>query len=226
MSGFRRRLMMAQRDNVPVVPCPYNTDGLVFWLDGIEKGNTAGAWTDLIGGIKFTPTSEGAVVENQDNFYFPAASSLYPKGFESTATLSSTLDTTIEVCYIPENATHCLFIYQNDSPNFVFYKSGNNITFIQHGNTYTYVMTLGNPYTISLNLSSGLVNGTQISPNAGTDFWKNSGTFYIGSRNSSGQNPFKGTLYSIRLYNRRLSSLEMKANQEIDNQRFNLGLTI
>lgn len=226
MSEFRRRLMMTKSGGSPTPTCPYVTDGLVFWLDGIEKGNTAGAWTDLIGGIKFTPTSEGAVVENQDNFYFTSASSLYPKGFESTATLSSTLDTTIEVCYIPEVATHCLFIHQNNSPNFLYYKSGNNITFIQREKTYTYVMTLENPYTISLNLSSGLVNGNAISPNAGTDFWNNSGTFYIGSRNSSGQNPFKGTLYSIRIYNKRLTSVEMLANQQVDNQRFNLGLTL
>lgn len=208
------------------VECPYITSGLIFWLDGIEKGNSAGLWRDLIGGIKFTPTSAEAVIKNQDNFYFTAASSLYPKGFESNGTLSSTLDTTIEVCYIPENATHCLFIHQNSSPSSLFYKSGNSITFIQRENTYTYAMTLGNPYTISLNLSSGLVNGNSISPNTGTDFWNNSGIFYIGSRNSSGQNPFKGTLYSIRIYNRRLTSSEMLANQQIDNQRFNLGLNL
>lgn len=221
---LRRRAMMTKKSKE--VECPYITSGLIFWLDGIEKGNSAGLWRDLIGGIKFTPTSAEAVIKNQDNFYFTAASSLYPKGFESNGTLSSTLDTTIEVCYIPENATHCLFIHQNSSPSSLFYKSGNSITFIQRGNTYTYAMTLGNPYTISLNLSSGLVNGNSISPNTGTDFWNNSGIFYIGSRNSSGQNPFKGTLYSIRIYNRRLTSSEMLANQQIDNQRFNLGLNL
>lgn len=226
MSEFRRRLMMGINGGSPTPTIPYVSDGLVFWLDGLEKGRAAGKWTDLIGGIEFTPTSAEAVIENQDNFYFTSLGGTQPKGFVTNGTLSSTLDTTIEVCYIPENATHCLFIHQSSSPSSLFYKSGNSITFIQRGNTYTYAMTLGNPYTISLNLSSGLVNGNSISPNTGTDFWNNSGIFYIGSRNSSGQNPFKGTLYSIRIYNRRLTSSEMLANQQIDNQRFNLGLNL
>lgn len=52
MSELRRRMMMQQGGE----PLPeYIQDGLVFWLDGIDKGNITGKWIDLIGGIEFTP---------------------------------------------------------------------------------------------------------------------------------------------------------------------------
>ena len=34
-------------------PTEYIQDGLVFWLDGENIGNTQGYWTDLIGGNLF-----------------------------------------------------------------------------------------------------------------------------------------------------------------------------
>lgn len=33
----------------------YIKDGLVFWLDGIDKGGEEGKWVDLVGGVEFTP---------------------------------------------------------------------------------------------------------------------------------------------------------------------------
>ena len=45
----------------------YVQDGLVLLLDGIDKGNVSGAWTDLIGGKSFT--NHGATF-NDDNVQF------------------------------------------------------------------------------------------------------------------------------------------------------------
>ena len=46
--------------------CPY-VPGLVFWLDGIYKGNSSGNQTDLIGGHVFTNTG---AVSNDNHWYF------------------------------------------------------------------------------------------------------------------------------------------------------------
>ena len=50
----------------------------------------------------------------------------------------------------------------------------------------------------------------------------------IGCRMKNGVNEkfFKGTVHAIRVYDTILTMAEMLANQKVDNQRFNLGLTI
>lgn len=43
---------------------------------------------------------------------------------------------------------------------------------------------------------------------------------------ASGNNFFAGKIYSIRLYNRQLTSTEVAANLAVDNIRFSMGLTL
>ena len=52
--------------------------------------------------------------------------------------------------------------------------------------------------------------------------------YRIGSAAGGGasKHPFNGHIYSIRFYNRKLTQAEQLHNQQVDNLRFNLELTL
>lgn len=223
MSELRRIMMMFPRHvdgggggDDPTPELSYVTDGLVFRLDGIEKGENEGTWTDLVGGIVFTNNN---VINTDYGWSFNGSSSY----FYSTSVLTGSSNHTVEVCFKPNNTdTYCLFSCNNGTQyNILFYKSNNNITFSQYANTYTIVLSANQNYSVSLNLDRGLLNGTSISKNSNTDFWITS-DFYIGRRASGAY--FNGEIYTIRIYNRKLSQEEQLRNFSVDNKRFNLGL--
>ena len=141
-------------------------------------------------------------------------------------------DATVEICFIPQNASAAILTSSNhDMDRIELYKNNATYTFVDHRNTITYATTFGNKYTFSMNLNGGLFNGTQVNINSGTDYWSTNDSenrIRIGCRYniSSNANAFKGTIYAIRAYNRRISFAEMLNNQQVDNLRFNLGLTI
>ena len=199
----------------PTPENPYVTDGLIFRLDGIEKGENEGTWTDLVGGIVFTNKN---VTSTEYGWHFNGGSSFY-----STTVLTGSENYTVEVCFKPEATnTYCLFSCNNRTQyNILFYKSGNNITFSQYANTYTMALSANQKYSVSLNLDRGLLNGASISKNSSTDYWNNS-DFWIGRRSQG--TFFKGEIYAIRIYNRKLSQEEQLRNFSVDNERFNLGL--
>lgn len=202
--------------DAPAWETPYITDGLIFMVDGIEKGENEGTWTDLIGRITFTNNN---VINTDYGWSFNGSSSY----FYSTSVLTGSSNHTVEVCFKPNNTnTYCLFSCNNRTQyNILFYKSGNNITFSQYANTYTIVLSANQNYSVSLNLDRGLLNGTSISKNSNTDYWTTS-DFYIGRRAAGSY--FNGEIYAIRVYNRKLSQEEQLFNFNSDNTRFNLGL--
>lgn len=203
--------------DIPIWENPYIIDGLIFMVDGIEKGENEGTWTDLVGGITFTNNN---VTSTEYGWSFNGTSSY----FLSDSILTGTADYTVEVCFKPNNTnTYCLFMCnRNAQNNVLFYKSGNNITFSQYNNTYPLVLNANQKYSISLNLDNGLLNGASVSKNSGTDYWGGTNNFYIGRRSAGSY--FNGEIYSIRIYNRKLSQEEQLFNFNIDNARFNLDL--
>lgn len=214
----------------------YAQDGLVFQLDGINKGTTSGMWTDLIGNVAWT--NYGAT--SLDNCW----------QFSGTSYLSSldmseydVKDCSVEVC-IESSLT---------STNYIVFSDGSKMTFsyvsrfkgsdlwsargysgpgINNGSiTMGSTSDTGNGKRIvSINgtsgSSGGMVNGIlrqSVSVHYG------SGTkAIIGGRwnNNALDIPFTGKVYAIRIYNRHLTNDEMLKNQQIDNIRFNLGLTL
>ena len=82
-----------------VIPIPsadaYVQDGLVFQLDGIDKGNVEGAWVDRKAGRQFTLNN---CIINSDNIQF--------NGTDSKAVYNQLLDfgttTTVEVVFTRE----------------------------------------------------------------------------------------------------------------------------
>ena len=117
-----------------VIPIPsadaYVQDGLVFQLDGIDKGNVEGAWVDRKAGRQFTLNN---CIVNSDNIEF--------NGTDSSAVYNQLLDlgttTTLEVVFIKEKTSATIIssgdkvqliaLHTTSGYNYRFF-SGNQIT--------------------------------------------------------------------------------------------------
>lgn len=203
----------------------YIQDGLVFWLDGINKGSNEGAWTDLMGGHIYTNYGATAL-ENGWR--------LYKKYLRSADCnfLPANSNQTVEIVFKPTvNSGPQAIWMQNGSGNMttntvLLFWNGTAATFLQHNKTYTIPLTVNAYHCVSLNLTLGLVNGVKKDPNTNNDYWNNTSDYSaIGCRNS-GAAYFNGDIFAIRVYDRRLTEDEMLHNQQVDNIRFNLGLDL
>lgn len=203
--------------NKTAPPPEYITDGLIFHLDGIDKGPNSGSWTDLISGIEFTNTN---VVATQYGWQFDGTSSY----FRSTYIFPASDSYTLEICFKPITGAGTsyglLFSGANTVNNLVFYKATNTITWLQRNHTFNYTISVDAIHSISANLDSVLCDNSPISFNSGTDYWTSANVNYtwIGTRGSS--NFFKGEIYSIRIYNRKLTQAEQVNNYKADKGRF------
>ena len=199
-----------------VIPIPgadaYVQDGLVFQLDGIDKGNVEGAWVDRKAGKEFTLNN---CIVNSDNIEF--------NGNDSQAVYNQLLDfgttTTVEAVFIKEkNGGDIICSGTNVQLLSLYYT--NQIRFFS-GNQVV-GMPLPDPttiHTLSVPTSGRPILDQIAQPKTHKKFYDNVSTTntYVGF-------PFylKGKLYSIRIYNRNLTSAEMMKNQMIDIQRFNI----
>ena len=222
MSEFRRRLMMANSGAKPITP--YISDGLVFWLDGIDKGRVQGAWRDLVGHYLFKIVNGVTAIE--DGFVFA-------NPHEMMRNANAGIDIpyeegTIEVVCSYSSGT--AFIWQpgvNYSMCFCFY--GNRIGFAhQYGsqNLYSIPTDKRDASTIctySVTALDGYINMETMPVNGKTYFGINTRAT-IGSRGN--RDMYYGTIKSIRIYSRQLTYAERLANAQVDNERFNLGLNI
>lgn len=202
-----------------VMTADYISSGLIFQLDGINIGNNAGYWTDLIGGIKF-PIGMGKV---ENGFTFGA--------------LKITGDAAINFALTQQNYTIelvCNF-YTTNNRHYMFFGGGSSNLHIANVGGYMTVSASNNPRTkkyqvglplnlstISLNYDRCLMNKASVSY-SGEDYWSSSGSTASFSFDSGGF-AFNGSLCALRIYNRMLSESEMLHNQQIDIARFNIQL--
>lgn len=227
-----RRRQMAMSKKEPFVN-PYITDGLVLHLDGIEKGSTPEAWTDLINGIIFTKKAKG-VTFNNDNVQFGGSNNNCLQN-TSSYDFGTSYTITIELCYrdIPTSGTRTAFYaygttnrsisFQFLNGNCVVYSAGNG-TPPKNGN-----WTAETTGTYSVSTALVMQNG-ESKGFASTDNYisrKYVGSIIGGSgRGLTIYECLDGKIHSLRIYNRHLSEEEVLHNQAIDNKRFNLGLNI
>lgn len=212
--SYRRHKMMQSKN--PYDEYGYIKNGKIFHLDGIDKGETSGAWTDLIGGWVFSPS--GNVTFNDDNIQISSNGYLSHNGL-----MDGNRNATIEVVATMSTGS-LITLGIGRFPYICFYNDNGNICFLQNGNLYK-ITNDNNVHAISLNLNTGLYDGTTITKLSSIDYWANDGGYsYIGKRSRG--NYYTGKIHSIRIYNRQLSNKEQLHNQQIDNVRFNLGLTI
>lgn len=201
------------------IPIPsadaYVQDGLVFQLDGIDKGNVEGAWVDRKAGRQFTLNN---CIVNSDNIEF--------NGIDSKAVYNQLLDfgttTTLEVVFIKEKHTATM-IFSGDKVQLIAlcttsgwkyrHFSGNQVT----GQPFPDTTTI---HTLSIPTKGRPILDQIAQPKTYKDIYSVSDTTntYVGGYPSY----LKGKIYSIRIYNRNLTSAEMLKNQMIDIERFNI----
>lgn len=201
-----------------VIPIPsadaYVQDGLVFQLDGIDKGNVEGAWVDRKAGRQFTLNN---CIVNSDNIEF--------NGIDSEAVYNQLLDfgttTTLEVVFTREKVFGTI-ISSGDKIQLIALQetAGYQHEFFagiqKTGMVFPDTTTI---HTLSIPTSGRPILDQIAQPKTSKDFYSVSDTnTYVGG----GPSHSKGKIYSIRIYNRNLTQAEMLKNQMIDIERFNI----
>lgn len=218
----------------------YVKDGLLLLFDGIERGDAAGKWTDLVSG------QEVALSRGQS---FDADSLVCDGSEDVTPTRVNTWfgpvdETTAEVCFVcdADAAARPMYVvcFSGNVPPFGYlcvssvergYIKPGTFTFgyerqgLPHGRpSFASGELMSVSRTWKVGEEAGLVkNGVAVegfsgSNGAGITF----GIFCIGGR-SNDKGLMKGRINCIRLYNRALTPGEVAANYAIDAARFGIG---
>ena len=224
-----------------VIPIPsadaYVQDGLVFQLDGIDKGNVEGAWVDRKAGRQFTLNN---CIVNSDNIEFNGTDS------EAIDNDNYTFPT------VPENYTIEVVLYYGGgsilSQNSTTTSYGNPMIVALYSTAYYLTIGRGlyavealpeNKYMCLQALAKGSYDEVQVNCNGdvlatrnGTDsIIKNN--FFAYGRPSIGcvwtdytekAGNLLGKVYSIRLYNRLLTEEERYNNMVVDYMRFRIPI--
>ena len=213
----------------------YIRNGLVAHWDGVENAGrgvhdpSATVWRDLIEGREFTLYN---VTVEDNGMVFAGAQTSYGElsAADTDATFEKASDGTLEIVYASrsnngsqiflqssEASGHVASIWQssrflaacglaNNSPYF-------NFTSGKATNIVSVLYTSAKP-------GRARVNGDYLTSD-GYDCWAGAtDVTTIGTRTSKSNNPFNGAIYSIRVYNRRLTDEEIDANHAIDRKRF------
>lgn len=226
---LRRRLMM--QGGIPSITS-YIQDGLSLLLD-CQAECTSNKWIDQINRLEFT----GSNISIQNNApYFKAPYSYYRRA----GGIGISYDTgTIEMAYVQNLNQYQYTIGMFGSRGFsaeigytLVVDHKNKHTYIQNrcfdggrSNKFAFFRTLPNKITSSITSEYAILNGHNFNSTY-SDYWNGDvrGYTYIGQMAGNVTRAFNGTIYSIRVYNRKLTIDEMLHNQYIDNARFDLGL--
>lgn len=220
-------------------PEDYIQNGLVFQLDGIDKGNNTGYWTDLIGGIGFL-LHQNAVV-NDNNVQFNNSPCVYDDNLTFTELNSYAGPWTIECCVYTNqyNSDFQFVIYPGkDAIGMIcFQKNNNKYNIMVGGNSYhspvmqfdqvlpnTILIDTINHIESSIITREFVINKDQYSANDHGGFQYNEYKTILGAQRADGSFPFNGKIYAIRIYNRMLTEEESLYNQQLDIERFNLDI--
>ena len=205
----------------------YITDGLVFHLDGINKGNDISAWTDLKGGIAFS-LNEHASLET-DAVVMDGVGCICPP-----------ININVPCLFAHSTIEACVERLANESYGCVFYnRPAQASSFIFSGSTKVVTSTAIATSMFTLDTNSGkntysciptkvVKNGTSYT-SVSSESWASQPYISIGGRTQNGSTYSyccKCRIHSIRIYNRILTDEEIANNQAIDNERFNLGLQL
>lgn len=202
----------------------YVKDGLVFWLDGIDKGEGADTWVDKVGGHVFT--NHGAVF-NPDHVYLDgnaylvgSTTQLFPTTESGTIEVVFKRESEFGVIIVPPTGGTSATTVSQLSFGFI---SGYGLMWSNKTNRPKYSDNLAWG-SVSISLARALGGGEALTQNGSSYLSLTSNSpAYIGKRNYSSTNPFTGKIYCIRMYDRQLTEEEVLHNLAVDNQRFYLG---
>ena len=190
----------------------YIQDGLVFQLDGINKGAADGTWVDLKGGWVFS-ANNGAPQSVTNGFYFDGASS-----FSNPNVYPANTDYTIEVCCYGIPIGHAGTWAEG---NWMLYQLGSSMFFLQRKPSVVVDKSIYNRInSFSYNTESAIVNKTALQF-GGANFFSDPSITEIGHYRSG---YYTGIWYAFRIYNRKLTAEEQQHNIKVDSQRFKFKL--
>ena len=208
----------------------YVSDGLIFWLDGLDRGGVTGEWTDKVGNYTFTLND---ITEETNGIEFAGTIDSYG-GCDSDcfSSITSIDDLTTEFCVNEasgKSKTNAFILQSISERGPCAHMSNDRCVFTNASRVNRGTELIRSiPMTVSMNNSICLQNFVSkelvyVTLNAG----HNTDQTTIGKREgTSGYYPFTGTVHSIRVYNRKLTAEEMLRNQKVDNYRYQLGLNI
>ena len=211
----------------------YIQKGLIFHLDGLNDGGVGGHWIDIVQGADFSLTN---VVKDGDGFLFADSNST---AIDDNPTIPTTTPSPCTTEFVMKRVSD-LGARTNINESTIFgtkttsygpwlrinaaYSSGTG----QHFRFFTGK----NSYRL-IDISSWPINMTcSISENGGfVNFVENELSMNTSGYGNPSNCSIKGISISlrhcaIRIYDRPLSKDEVLHNQQVDNQRFNLGLNI
>lgn len=231
MGDFRRRLMSQAGESLGngTTVNDYIQNGLVFHLDGIERG-IQGTWKDLKSNILFDLNN---VIEKEDGIKFNGINSY---GINDTET-KHILGTEIECCFSVDSVDTkdfaILFHNYNNEDTISFVVDNKNKYILDRNYKYTNFLefqslSIHNAFSLYLGeqkkyLIHNAVSSNKIGYAAPYVVKNDNKKITLGAREISDSTYdllFKGTLHSIRIYNRSLTEGEAIYNQNIDNLRF------
>ncbi len=219
--SIRRRLMMQVGKSDPYDAMGYVKAGKIFHLDGLNMGDTEDAWTDLVGGIVFE--NHGAT-KLTNGWYFAGNANSY---LQNSYYFPANGNYTIEVCFKNLNTGCCLFISgggYNDTVLFYILNT-TSVLFLQNKARANCACNVNVNHVVSANVDNAYID-FQSATFGSSSYYNNTKVTLVGKRQWNSGNPYKGNVYAIRIYKRKLSAAEMLHNQHVDNERFNLGLDI
>ena len=218
----------------------YVQDGLIAHWDGLENAGVgvhdsgATVWKDLVGGREFALHN---VTVDADRMTFAGAGTSYGNlsKTDTTATFTAARDGTMEIVYASRNGAASQILLQAPAASgltFSSWVSGGSYYIIPFGgssNKPIFAFSSGTATnSVSVRYTSGapvsaVGNGTPLdSPS--NNYWGTTGDeTIIGTRAAKNGNHFPGSIYCIRLYDRKLTDAEIAANHVIDKIRFSYG---
>lgn len=228
MSDLRRRFLMIDSGGGQQYDADsYIQEGLVFQLDGLEKGSNTGYWTDRKGGIKFELSStyadvltnavhmKGAGIIRGDGVITPTFDAV-----DGTIEVVCTYQSGRKVVFVEAQAPNLSFGWNNNAVRIYGMATGTSQLPAWSGyGTGALVYSLTGTHAVS-NITNNLTSGS----NAGWSNSQGAGYIELGGRSYNSSDNYTGDIYAIRVYNTKLSVAEMQFNQRIDNVRFNLGI--
>ncbi len=215
-------MMLGSGRPTPIVS-DYVQDGLVLHMDAKSPGETAGAWTSLVGNHVFT--NYGAVF-NADHVLFDGVDDyLINNSFTPPGAGSGT----IELVYDCDDGVFdvtavCLFAGKTGGSLCFYISSGSNIYWTNNTPGRLVVSVQHAKASTSISDDRKYENGVAITGTSTNYLGGRNSNNYIGKRSSG--NPYKGKIYAIRIYNRKLTEAEVMQNLAADNTRYQLGLTL
>lgn len=212
----------------------YVQDGLLACWDGFENAGanthdaSATVWKDLVAGREFNLYN---VTVADDGMVFGGTQSSYGEldAANTAATFGSAANGMLEIVYASSDGASSYTVLQSSADSGIalgMYESRFIAGSGDAANAPMFAYAAGlSTNSVAIRYSSARPVGAWVWGDAlgtaASDFWGAAeGKTTIGTRTSKQNNPFKGTIYCIRVYSRQLTALEIAANSVVDRRRY------